>query len=222
MRMALEFAKTGAAKYISHLDLQRSFSRALRRSGLPVKLSAGFNPHYTVSFASALSVGIESACECVEMVLTQTLPPDDFLLRIARALPPGIEAKRAVALRDDAPKLMAALQQADYTAHIIMGDMDAINAAVLDILNSDRVIVEKKKREESKSINIRDMIISLSVNGQMINMRLCASQQATLRPDLLLQAIQNRASYLFARLNRTALYALENEKPVPLLTAFIR
>ena len=104
MRMALEFAKTGAARYISHLDLQRAFSRAIRRSGLPVKLSEGFNPHYVVSFASALAVGMESAAECVEMALSQDVATDEFLLRIAKALPPGLEARRAVRLSRDRAK----------------------------------------------------------------------------------------------------------------------
>lgn len=220
MRMALEFAKNGTAKYISHLDLQRAFSRSLRRSGLPVKLSAGFNPHYIVSFASALSVGIESECECVEMVLNQTLSPDAFLSRAAKALPPGIEARQAVVLQNDAPKLMAALKQADYSAQIIAGDIDAVQGSVSDIISSDIVMAVKKKGKEHKDINIRDMIISLAVSGQLINMRLSASQQANLRPDLLLQAIESKAGPLFVRIKRTGLYALVNEQSVPLLTAY--
>ena len=63
MRIGLEFEKKDTAKYISHLDLQRAFQRAIRRSKLPVALSSGFNPHYKVSFASALALGIISECE---------------------------------------------------------------------------------------------------------------------------------------------------------------
>ena len=103
MRIGLEFAKTGAARYISHLDLQRAFSRAIRRSGLPVKLSEGFNPHYVVSFASALALGMESLCECVEMALAKNVTAEEFLLRMAKALPPGLEARRAVVLAEGAP-----------------------------------------------------------------------------------------------------------------------
>ena len=108
----------GRGRYISHLDLQRAFSRAIRRSGLPVKLSEGFNPHYVVSFASALAVGMESVAECVEMALSRDVALDEYLMRMARALPPGLEARRAVKLPQGAPKLMAALRFAEYTVEV--------------------------------------------------------------------------------------------------------
>ena len=87
MRMALEFAKQDAAVFISHLDLQRAFSRAIRRSGASVKLSEGFNPHYVVSFASALALGIPSECECVEMQITGEVSPGQFLGAMRGTLP---------------------------------------------------------------------------------------------------------------------------------------
>jgi uncharacterized protein (DUF2344 family) len=46
-----------------------------------------------VSFASALALGMESTAECVEMVLSKHVAAEDFLLRMAKALPPGLEAK---------------------------------------------------------------------------------------------------------------------------------
>ena len=157
MRMALEFAKTGPARYISHLDLQRAFSRAIRRSGLPVKLSEGFNPHYVVSFASALAVGMESVAECVEMVLSQDVALDEFLLRIAKVLPPGLEARRAVRLPQNAPKLMAALRFAEYTVEV-NGDREAISRAVQSMLAETQVMVDKTAKGVTKRVDIRGMI----------------------------------------------------------------
>jgi len=219
MRMALEFSKKGAAKYISHLDLQRAFSRALRRSGLPVSLSAGFNPHYVLSFASALSLGVESECECVEMALTEPVAAEDFLLRIARALPPGLTARRAVRLREDAPRLMAALNEAAYTALIETPDLDSVRQAVYAIMKSDEVIGIKKK--DNKSINMRPMIKELKAGEHNIAMRLAAAQTGTLRPDMVLQAISEKSAPFTYRLLRTALYAHVDGQPQDLLTAFM-
>ena len=221
MRMALEFAKYGAAKYISHLDLQRAFSRALRRSGLPVKLSEGFNPHYIVSFASALPVGMESDCECVEMALSAQVSPDEFLLKIARALPPGLEAKRAVRLRDDAPKLMAALKEAAYTAEVTSGDFEAVKQAVETMMASEEYIAVKKMHDKQKNVDIRGMIYQLTAEEGGLNMLLAAAQTGTLRPDLLMQAIEQMSGPLSTRLKRTALFACKDNTAVPLLTAFM-
>ena len=54
------FTKTGEASYISLLDLQRVMQRALKRSGLPVWYTLGFNPHIYMTFAAPLSLGQES------------------------------------------------------------------------------------------------------------------------------------------------------------------
>ena len=47
----LLFSKTGRAKYISHLDLMRTFQRAFARAGIQIKHTEGFNPHPFVSIA---------------------------------------------------------------------------------------------------------------------------------------------------------------------------
>lgn len=60
------FTKTGEASYISLLDLQRVMQRALKRSGLPVWYTLGFNPHIYMTFAAPLSLGQESLAETVD------------------------------------------------------------------------------------------------------------------------------------------------------------
>ena len=57
MRMLAVFEKGERIRHIGHLDIQRSVQRGLRRSGLPVAYSNGFNPHILITFASALSTG---------------------------------------------------------------------------------------------------------------------------------------------------------------------
>ena len=52
------------ASYISLLDMQRVMQRVLKRSGLPVWHTLGFNPHIYMTFACPLSLGQESQCEC--------------------------------------------------------------------------------------------------------------------------------------------------------------
>ena len=44
----LLFSKTGRAKYISHLDLMRTFQRAFSRAGIPIKHTEGFKDRKSV------------------------------------------------------------------------------------------------------------------------------------------------------------------------------
>ncbi len=70
----LLFSKTGRAKYISHLDLMRTFQRAFFRSGIQIRHTEGFNPHPFVSIALPLSVGYSSQCEILEFGLVGAHP----------------------------------------------------------------------------------------------------------------------------------------------------
>ena len=54
------FSKTGRAKYISHLDTMRTFTRAFRRTSLPLWYTQGFNPHLYMTFPLPLALGVES------------------------------------------------------------------------------------------------------------------------------------------------------------------
>ena len=212
------FCKTGPAKYISHLDLQRAWSRALRRAGLPVKLSQGFNPHYVMSFASALALGVASTAECVEVTMTEDIVPQDFLQRLGAVMPPGLSAVRAVRLRDDAPHLMAAVREAAYRVDFVHADGEKIKSAVYDIINRKELIAAKDTRGEKKA-DIRPMILSLKADGDAVAMRLMAGSQGSLRPDIVAREMQKRAADPAYRIERTGLFAHIDGQPVDLLTA---
>ena len=63
---SLCFSKEGDMKFISHLDLLRTFIRALRRAGIPVAYSQGFNHVPRLTFAAPLAVGMEGRNEYLD------------------------------------------------------------------------------------------------------------------------------------------------------------
>ena len=85
----LVFSKKGLAKYISHLDMQRTMQRTLRRAGIPVWYSEGFNPHPYLCFASPLSVGIEGENEIIDFRLAEEMPFEEMKSRFNQAFPQG-------------------------------------------------------------------------------------------------------------------------------------
>ena len=91
----ISFEKKNEASYISLLDLQRVMQRVLKRSGLPVWHTLGFNPHIYMTFACPLSLGQESECECVD-VKTEAEAPDFAQWRTAlnAIMPAGIHVTR--------------------------------------------------------------------------------------------------------------------------------
>ena len=94
----ISFEKKNEASYISLLDLQRVMQRVLKRSGLPVWHTLGFNPHIYMTFACPLSLGQESECECVD-VKTEAEAPDfaQWKTALNAIMPAGIVITRVAA-----------------------------------------------------------------------------------------------------------------------------
>lgn len=94
-KMGFTFAKKGMLKYISHLDLMRLLARAMRRAGLPLKMTQGFSPHPKLSIKRALKLGVESEHEEGAIVLNELVAADEFRHKLQEQLPQGIEIKHA-------------------------------------------------------------------------------------------------------------------------------
>ena len=92
------FEKKGRIKYISHLDIVRCISRAIKRSGLPVWYTLGFNPHIYLTFALPLSLGFESECESMDFRLTEHKDPQEIIESLNRVFPEGLRVYKACLL----------------------------------------------------------------------------------------------------------------------------
>ncbi len=87
----IRFARLWEARFISHLDLMRAFMRLLRRTGLPIYFSEGFNPKPKISYRTMpLSSGHTSECERVFFQLMEELPETEVERAFAAAMPPGL------------------------------------------------------------------------------------------------------------------------------------
>lgn len=68
----------------------RLFMRALRRTGLPLKMTEGYNPHPKLSIKRALKLGLESENEEGAIVLRELVSLDEFRKKLEKQLPEGI------------------------------------------------------------------------------------------------------------------------------------
>lgn len=89
----ITFSKTGSLSFISHLDFNHSFIRILKRAGLPLRYSEGFNPRPKIVFGLPLSVGMEGLNELVDISLTEELSNEEVEKRLKEAMPPDITVK---------------------------------------------------------------------------------------------------------------------------------
>ena len=98
----LNFSKTGRAIYISHLDINRMMTRAVRRAKLPMWYTEGFNPHPYLTFALPLSLGQSSDCEYMDIRIDGDITDEEIMNRLNAVLPEGVKILSVSAPLDDA------------------------------------------------------------------------------------------------------------------------
>ncbi|RME43282.1 MAG: DUF2344 domain-containing protein, partial [Caldilineae bacterium] len=81
-RYRLTFRKEFPVKYVAHLDMVKTWTRAFRRAGLPLAYSEGFNPQARIQVAASLPVGTMGAAELMDIYLTEPLDAADILRRV--------------------------------------------------------------------------------------------------------------------------------------------
>jgi len=192
MKAIICFKKQGPAKYISHLDLQRTVDRALRRSGVDVVFSSGYNPHIKMSFAFALKVGMTSESEYLEVEVGEKFDIAEAGKRIKNSFPEGLEVNWVRLKKEGAKKLMASVSKAGY--EIILNnsnDFDKVEYAIKKILNLEALEVIKKTKKGLKSFDAIPLIHSLEFDKERgkINAILSAQEAGTLDPKLLADKI---------------------------------
>ena len=106
--------KEGRAKYISHLDMNRCFTRAVRRAGLNLWYTEGFNPHPYLNFLTPLSLGQESDGEPLDIRMEDDTSDDEIRTRLNASLPEGVSVARV----RDAVQKPTQIAFASYTIRI--------------------------------------------------------------------------------------------------------
>lgn len=118
MKLRLQITKESGIRFISHLEYLKTLEKAIRRARIPVAYSQGFNPHMKFSLASALSVGVTSRAEFLELYLREPVPLKDLVDALSCNLPMGIHIVRADLADDKAPKLMASVAGTTYLVKV--------------------------------------------------------------------------------------------------------
>ncbi len=199
-KIRIIFEKTGTAKFISHLDLVRVVTRAIRRAGIPIVYSQGFNPVPRLSFALPLSLGQESLREMMNFKVEPDMTPSEALERLAPQLPDGLVLKEAYVPEDVKVK---ELQYAEYTITVEDElDVDAARACFA----RDEITLIKKTKSGEKLTDIRPLIKQIGISDGQISCVLNSRDPFFLNPEYVMKALSEYTGKQFERY-----YILRNE-----------
>ena len=115
-RVRLCFEKSGALRFIGHLELVTLFHRAVRRARLPIAFSQGFHPLPRIAFGPPLQLGIESRAEYADLYFTRALELDLLCRELNQALPDDLRVREAKILPMSAPSIQESIARFRYSA----------------------------------------------------------------------------------------------------------
>ena len=182
----IEFSKADSVKYVSHLDMVRLFGRAMRRAGLEISFSQGFNPHPIMNFAHPLGVGISSECELIEIGFEGEITSAEILAKLAPAMPSGFKLLNSRPSEKKSP--FSGLKFAKYRIEI-EGDVPDIEK----LMSLKEIVTEKRTKSGVKETDIRPMIVSAKLaetegNVSVVEAVLCCGEP-NLKPELFVKVI---------------------------------
>ena len=207
-KIRAKFMRGEQAKYISHLDLLRTFERSLRRVKLPIAYSKGFNPHPDIVFGLPLSVGVTSDSEYADFGLDSDISSEEFLERLNLGLPEGLKIIAAQKITDG-KNIMAIINKASYSVTLVK-TRDDLKEKVDLFLAQKEIMADKKTKSGIKRLDIKPMIFALEVeDGEDIclKMKVSAGNNTNLNPQVLVAALGEFVSggFKILRIHRTEL-----------------
>lgn len=204
----INFSKTGRAIYISHLDVNRMMTRAVRRARLPMWYTEGFNPHPYIAFALPLSLGQSSDCEFMDIRIEGDMTDEEIKTRLSENLPDGFKIISVGAPVCD-PK---EIEKAQYFVKIIFAsesDARLFCEKAEELLAGDEILAEKsgKKghRKVMKQVNLIEYIYETKITSAecAVNLQcvLAAGNTNNLNPALLVETIEKSAAVKHCQMN---------------------
>ncbi len=189
-RYLLSFYKKGNMRYISHLDLQRLFQRAIRRGDIAVAYSNGYNPHELTNIVQPLALGFEGLAELFEIDTLVPYDPVELLNRMNRALPEGIRFYNCVETPRQNQSSSCITESAVY--EVAVEDSEILKK--LDVAAFMRQsIISISKYDKKKKLDVRKdvggMIKDLDIIDEKLAMNLACAPNETLNPLHLLKEL---------------------------------
>lgn len=197
----------------------RVFQRACARADIPVKYSAGFNPHPRLSLPLPRSVGVESEDELLVMKLSGEPQETEeaYETRVRQALqevlPAGIDVTDVELVASGSFQACSVDYLFCIRADHATGLADRLRQRAQVILAGESWIVERKFPGDSKGrrIDVRPFLESIQPVEGGVRVRCHVTAAGSIRIEEILQLLELEREDLAAPIRRTAVEWRSNQ-----------
>ncbi len=169
-RIRIRFTKIGQMRLLSHLEMLNMFSRAVKRAGIPIRYSAGFHPHPKFSFATALSVGVESLAEYLDMEIEPGFGAQRVKEMLNRTLPEGMEVLESFEIPLRADSLSTIMEKVRYRVTLPPGSVHGLPALAESFLALETYVHIREKQSKIVEIDLRRELFELHASEAVLDM----------------------------------------------------
>jgi radical SAM-linked protein len=171
----------------------RLWQRALRRAGMPLAYSEGFNPHPRLSLAAPLPLGVTSDAELMDILVSKWVSPHFFTGALSQQLPAGIEIRQVYPMSLTLPSLQSQVRFAEYWVEVETEEKN-IEAKLASLLALKQLPWQHQRDTGPKSYDLRALIddlwlISSQSPVSTIGMRLRCDSHGSGRPEQVAAAL---------------------------------
>lgn len=189
----MRFRKVGNLQYISHLDLQRTFSHVLMRADIPTWYTKGFNPHPKIVFATPLSVGSESVCELVDVRIDREISHEAILRQMNAQLTDELCLLEVYTPDSKFSDIAWAAYEITLTSPALVAQ-DV--ARVRTLLSSSPLTVLKHSKSGEREVDIADRIgaydVAFADGSLTLSVVLSASPDRYIGPEYIVGLLRDR------------------------------
>ncbi|MDK2803522.1 MAG: hypothetical protein PWR23_526 [Peptostreptococcaceae bacterium] len=199
MLVRIKYSKLGDISYISHLDIIKLMERIVRRTGLKLSYSEGFNPHPKTAFSPALQLGVQSHCEYLDMEFDEAVEEDLLIQKLNEKTVEGINFIEAKILTDKVDSLVAFITHSRYEITIDEEDENKISkiiSAINKINNTNEMLLTKKtKKGNIKEYNVKEYIGTIDFerksDGLSIFVDICSGSVKSINPKKIIELVES-------------------------------
>lgn len=188
-RFVITFSREERLKYIAHLDMMRLWHRALRRAGMPLAYSQGYNPQPRIAIAAPLAVGVTSEGEMIDILLERRVSMDVLIKELSDQLPDGV---RILDIRDIWMRLPSLQSQVTFAEYVVKVEKEMSSEELKrnrdSFLEKESLLWQHLRGSKIHKYDLRRLVDDISIvqeEGQIfvLGMRLCNDSRGAGRPE---------------------------------------
>jgi radical SAM family uncharacterized protein/radical SAM-linked protein len=170
-RFRLKFQKTGPAALLGHLDLIRELPRIIRRAGVRTAYTRGFHPKPDMTFSPALSLGVASLEEYLDVRLIGAPSTDELLANLNRVASGGVAFSAATRLGPNDPRVTSLIDGARYivalarSAIAAQGSVAGLEERIAAFHAVESVRVKRVIEGIGKIVEVKNFVTDLRLGG---------------------------------------------------------